>query len=92
MGKPRLLIIGPLPPPMGGVGAVVESILRSPLAQHWDVDVFNLLNAQRPILVDQRWSFQQADNSSPVPTNPNYGKAVLRTAPTTARFGVRISF
>lgn len=47
MGKPRLLIIGPLPPPMGGVGAVVESILRSPLAQHWDVDVFNLSKPQQ---------------------------------------------
>lgn len=63
-----------------------------PLQIHFLLDVFNLLNAQRPILLDQRWSFQQSDNASPVPTNPNYGQAVLRTPPITARLGVRLSF
>ncbi|HEV8481149.1 MAG TPA: glycosyltransferase family 4 protein [Candidatus Eisenbacteria bacterium] len=39
--RPRVLVIGPLPPPAGGVGMQVEAILRSPLAQRWKVDVFN---------------------------------------------------
>ena len=56
------------------------------------LDVFNVLNAQRPILLDQRWGFQEADNASPSPINPNYGKAVLRTPPTSFRLGVRLSF
>jgi carboxypeptidase family protein/TonB-dependent receptor-like protein len=56
------------------------------------LDVFNLLNAQRAILLDQRWGFQEADNSSPTPVNPGYKKPVLRTPPTSFRFGVRVSF
>jgi hypothetical protein len=56
------------------------------------LDVFNVLNAQKPILIDQRWGFQEADNSSPTPVNPNYGKPVLRTPPTSLRLGVRLSF
>jgi hypothetical protein len=56
-------------------------------------DVFNLLNAQRAVLLDQRWDINnQADNTSPTPTNPNYKKPVLRTAPRSVRFGVRVSF
>jgi hypothetical protein len=56
------------------------------------LDIFNLLDAQRPVLLDQRWGFQEADNASPTPVNPDYGKAVLRTPPTSARVGVRLSF
>jgi len=56
------------------------------------VDVFNILNAQRAVLVDQRWGFQEADNSSPTPVNPGYKKAVLRTPPTSFRLGLRVSF
>jgi hypothetical protein len=56
------------------------------------LDVFNILNTQRPILLDQRWGFQESDNASPTPINPNYGKAVLRTGATSARLGVRLSF
>ncbi len=56
------------------------------------VDVFNLFNAQKAVLLDQRWGFQEADNSSPTPVNPGYGKPVLRTPPTSARLGVRVSF
>ncbi len=56
------------------------------------LDVFNVLNAQRPILLDQRWGFQEADNASPTPVNPGYGQAVLRTPPTSFRLGVRVSF
>lgn len=56
------------------------------------LDVFNVLNAQRPVLLDQRWGFEEADNASPAPVNPRYGEAVLRTPPASARFGVRVSF
>ena len=56
------------------------------------LDVFNVLNTQRAILLDQRWGFQESDNSLPAPANPNYGKAALRTAPTSVRIGARYSF
>ena len=56
------------------------------------LDVFNVLNAQRPILLDQRWGFEEADNASPTPVNPAYKKPVLRTPPLSARLGVRLSF
>ena len=56
------------------------------------VDVFNVLNAQRAVLLDERWGFQESDNTSPTPVNPNYGKPVFRTPPTSARLGARISF
>ena len=56
------------------------------------LDVFSLLNTQRAILLDQRWGFQESDNALSSPANAGYGKAVLRTAPTSARFGVRVTF
>ncbi len=56
------------------------------------LDVFNILNAQRAILLDQRWGFQEADNASPTPVNPGYLQPVLRTPPTSFRLGVRLSF
>jgi hypothetical protein len=55
-------------------------------------DVFNVLNAQRPVLLDERWDFDEADNGSATPTNPNYKKAVLRQPPRSVRFGIRVSF
>jgi hypothetical protein len=56
------------------------------------VDVFNLLNAQRPVVLDERWGFQEADNSSPTPVNPGYLKPVLRTPPRSYRLGARVTF
>ncbi len=56
------------------------------------LDVFSLLNAQRAVLLDQRYSFQEADNFLPAPANPNYLQPVLRTPPTSVRLGVRLSF
>ena len=56
------------------------------------LDVFNILNSQRPVLLDQRWGFQESDNASLTPVNPGYGQPVLRTPPTSARLGVRLSF
>jgi hypothetical protein len=55
-------------------------------------DVFNVLNAQRAVLTDQRWGFREEDNASPTPVNTRYGEAVFRTPPTSARLGVRLSF
>src|SRR6202171_1779697 len=56
------------------------------------LDVFNILNAQRPVLLDERWGFQESDNASPTPVNTNYRKPVFRTPPTSARLGARVSF
>jgi outer membrane receptor for ferrienterochelin and colicin len=55
-------------------------------------DVFSVLNAQRAVLLDQRWGFVEADNASPTPVNPNYGEPILRTRPRTLRLGMRVSF
>ncbi len=63
-----------------------------PASINFLVDVFNILNAQRAVLVDQRWGFQEADNALPSPTNPGYKQPVLRTPPTSFRLGVRVSF
>jgi hypothetical protein len=56
------------------------------------LDVFNVLNAQRAILLDQRWGFQESDNAAATPANPRYMEPVLRTPPIAARLGVRVSF
>jgi len=56
------------------------------------LDVFSLLDTQRPVLLDERWGFQESDNASPTPVNPNYGQAVVRTAPRSVRLGVRLTF
>ncbi|HSB53769.1 MAG TPA: hypothetical protein VLD58_05410, partial [Gemmatimonadales bacterium] len=88
--------------PRGAEGRVPDSyeadlhfgypLAAGPVTVNLLLDVFNVLDAQRPILLDQRWGFQEADNSSPTPVNPNYGKPVLRTPPTSFRLGVRVSF
>ncbi|HET7453477.1 MAG TPA: TonB-dependent receptor, partial [Thermoanaerobaculia bacterium] len=67
-------------------------LVIKPVTVNLMADIFNLLNAQRPVLLDQRWDFDEGDNSSPVPTNPNYKKPVLRQPPRSVRFGVRVSF
>ncbi len=66
-------------------------IPAGPLKVNLLLDVFNVFNTQRPLLLDQRWGFQEADNSSPTPVNPNYGKPVLRTPPTSVRLGLRVT-
>jgi hypothetical protein len=63
-----------------------------PVTVNFLLDVFNVLNAQRAVLLDQRWGFQEADNASPTPVNPGYKQPVLRTPPTSLRVGVRVSF
>jgi hypothetical protein len=44
------------------------------------------------VLVDQRWGLLESDNELPVSPNPGYKHAVLRTPPTSVRFGVRLTF
>jgi outer membrane receptor for ferrienterochelin and colicin len=55
------------------------------------LDIFNLLNTQRAVLLDQRWGFQETDNAESSPVNPGYKRPVLRTGPTAVRLGIRIS-
>jgi hypothetical protein len=66
-------------------------------------DVFNLINAQRPILLDQRYNIAEfvdatyicgSNPSSPDEGNCNerYKQAFLRQAPRSLRLGARISF
>lgn len=38
--RPCVLIVGPLPPPPGGVGMQVQAILASPLAERWKLAVY----------------------------------------------------
>jgi hypothetical protein len=56
------------------------------------VDVFNLLNRQQVLTADQVWALDQADNTSPVPTNDHYGLANTWQQPRTLRLGMRVSF
>ena len=67
-------------------------IKTGPASVNLILDVFNVLNAQRPVLLDERWGFQESDNALAASPNPNYLKAAARTAPTSARLGVRVSF
>jgi hypothetical protein len=66
-------------------------------------DVFNLLNVQRPILLDQRYNFAEfadadyvcgSDTSSvdEPKCNERYGQAFLRQPPRSLRLGARVSF
>jgi outer membrane receptor for ferrienterochelin and colicin len=61
-------------------------------------DVFNLLNAQRPILLDQRYNFEEFYDCgshgevADLRCNPRYKKAFLRQAPRSLRLGARVSF
>ena len=56
------------------------------------LDVFNILNTQRAVLLDQRYGFQESDNALATSANPNYLKPVVRTPATSARLGVRWTF
>ena len=63
-----------------------------PVTVNFLLDIFNVLNAQRAVLLDQRYGFQEADNFLPAPANLGYLKPVLRTPPTSLRLGMRVSF
>jgi len=63
-------------------------------ASHFNLllDVFNILNTQRAVLLDERYGFQESDNALPTSPNPNYLKPIVRTPATSARVGVRWTF
>jgi outer membrane receptor for ferrienterochelin and colicin len=74
-----------------------------PITVNLLADVFNLLNAQRPILLDQRYNFAEFTNADYVcgsnlssvdepKCNERYGQAFLRQAPRSLRLGARVSF
>ena len=67
-------------------------LVVGPVTVNFLLDVFNVFNTQRAVLLDQRYGFQEADNSSPTPVNRDYLQPVLRTPPTTVRLGARVSF
>src|ERR1043165_4909763 len=56
------------------------------------LDIFNILNKQRAVLLDERWGFTEESNNAPTPGTPDGGKPFRRTPPTSARLGVRITF
>ena len=56
------------------------------------IDLFNVFNSQDAVEVDNRYSFSQADNSSPTPTNLRYGQGRVFQEPRTLRIGLRASF
>jgi glycosyltransferase involved in cell wall biosynthesis len=45
--RPVALFIGPLPPPFGGVAAQLATLLRSPLAERWRLETFDLSKPQQ---------------------------------------------
>jgi glycosyltransferase involved in cell wall biosynthesis len=51
---PRLLIVGPLPPPLGGVQLVMEMQLRSSLAREFDLHVVDISKRQLRWAVETR--------------------------------------
>ena len=68
------------------------ALLIQPVTIHVLVDVFNFLNRQQALTVDQVWALDQNDNNSPVPTNTHYGKPNTWQQPRTLRLGLRVSF
>jgi outer membrane receptor for ferrienterochelin and colicin len=78
-------------------------IRLGPVTVNLLADVFNLINAQRPILLDQRYNIAEFADASYIcgsnPSSPDegncnerYKQAFLRQAPRSLRLGARISF
>jgi hypothetical protein len=74
-----------------------------PMTVNLLADVFNLLNAQRPVLLDQRYNIAEFENADYVcgsnassadegNCNERYRQAFLRQAPRSLRLGARVSF
>jgi outer membrane receptor for ferrienterochelin and colicin len=74
-----------------------------PITVNLLADVFNVLNVQKPVLLDQRYNFAEFSNAQYVcgsnadpddegKCNERYGTAFLRQAPRTLRLGARVSF
>ena len=58
--RPRLLIIGPLPPPLGGVQLVIDMQRRSQLAEEFDLDVVDTSKRQL------RWAVENPTWKTPL--------------------------
>ncbi len=78
-------------------------LLLGPVTVNFLLDVFNLLNAQRPTLLDERYNLSEFDDASYVcgskpgsddeeRCNSYYGKPIFRTPPRQLRIGLRLSF
>ena len=78
-------------------------LVLGPVTVNFLVDVFNLLNAQKAVLLDQRYNFAEFSNADYVcgssatdpdeeKCNDRFGKAFLRQTPRSARLGLRVSF
>jgi hypothetical protein len=63
-----------------------------PVTVHFLADLFNTLNRQQVLEVDQVWAFVQDDNELPEPTNTHYGFGNTFQQPRTLRVGLRVSF
>lgn len=74
-----------------------------PVTVNFLLDVFNLLNAQRPIVLDERYNLSEFDDAGYVcgskpgsddekRCNAYYGKPIFRTPPRQLRVGMRVSF
>lgn len=76
--RPRLLLIGPLPPPLGGVQLVLEMQLRSSLARDFDVHVVDTSKRQL------RWAVENPTWKTPfyfVRDLVRLGRALVRVRP-----------
>ncbi len=78
-------------------------LLLGPVTVNFLLDVFNLLNAQRPVLLDERYNISEFSDASYVcgskpgssdeeRCNSYYGKPIFRTPPRQLRIGLRLSF
>jgi hypothetical protein len=63
-----------------------------PVTVHVLASLFNTLNRQQVLEVDQIWAFDQADNDLAEPTNAHYGQGNSFQQPRTLRLGLRVSF
>jgi hypothetical protein len=74
-----------------------------PVTVNFLVDIFNLLNAQRPLVLDERYNLSEFDNASYIcgskpgsadenRCNSYYLKPIFRTPPRQLRLGLRVSF
>ena len=63
-----------------------------PVTVHILASLFNVLDRQEVIQVDQVWALQQDDNELPFPTNDLYGTGNQWQQPRTLRLGLRVSF
>ena len=58
--RPRLLIIGPLPPPLGGVQLVIDMQCHSPIAQEFELHVLDTSKRQL------RWAVENPTWKTPL--------------------------